>query len=51
MKHTLIDKDTGIILTVDDSTKKGKKEYIEKSESGEYDELFYYDLKDCAKVE
>ena len=45
MQHTLIDKETGIILRVDDSTEEGRKEYIEKSESGDYDELFYYGLR------
>lgn len=40
--RTLIDKSTGIVCTIDDTTKKGLKEYKEKSASGEYDELFYY---------
>ena len=45
MEHILIDKETGIVVRVNDSTEKGKKEYIEKTESGEYDELFYYGLE------
>lgn len=41
MIRTLIDKETGIVYIVDDSTEDGKKEYVEKSESGNYDEVFY----------
>lgn len=39
---TLINRITGIVFNIDDTTEDGKKEYKEKSKSGDYDKLFYY---------